>query len=171
MRILLALRALFFVALLPGGVSVYIPYRILVSTHAIGSGRSSIFSSLALAVAAVGAAILLWSVWEFFAAGRGTLAPVDPPRRLVITGLYQYTRNPMYNGVVLILLAEAWFFHSVSILEYAAVVLVFFNLFVLLYEEPVLAASFGGAYEAYRRSVPRGGFTPGPYRETTGTTA
>ena len=87
--------------------------------------------------------VLLASVWEFFAAGDGTLAPIDAPRQLVVSGLYRFTRNPMYNGVVAVLLGQAWFFSSVRLLEYAATVLVCFHLFVVLYEEPSLESRFG----------------------------
>ena len=100
---------------------------------------------------------------EFFAAGHGTLAPIDPPRQLVVSGLYRFTRNPMYNGVVAVLLGQAWFFSSVRLLDYAATVLVCFHLFVVLYEEPSLESRFGESYLSYRKAVPRWGFTVHPF--------
>ena len=77
----------------------------------------------------------------------------------------------MYNGVIAIILGEAWLFRSVSLVEYALVVLVLFHLFVVLYEEPALESQFGEAYRAYRRAVPRWGFTTRPFHESTGSTA
>jgi len=77
----------------------------------------------------------------------------------------------MYNGVLALLLGEAWLFGSVSLLEYALVVIILFHLFVVFYEEPALTAQFGESYGAYRRAVPRWGFTTRPYKEGTGSTA
>ena len=77
----------------------------------------------------------------------------------------------MYNGVLAALLGQAWFFGSTSLLQYAGFVLVAFHLFVVLYEEPTLEAQFQESYRAYRRAVPRWGFTTHPYEERTGSTA
>ena len=166
-ELFLAVRAAFFVLLLPGTVAGYVPFRILRATNHLHIPALSISAVAACVLAFVGAAVLLRCVWDFFAAGRGTLAPVDPPRQLVVCGLYRFTRNPMYNGVFVLLLGEAWFFGSTSLITYAACVLVGFHLFVVLYEEPALTAQFHRSYQAYRRSVPRWGFTIHPYRGET----
>jgi len=167
MRIWLALRALFFVILLPGTIAGYVPFRILRGQGLLRLPDLSVSSAAAAAVAVLGAAVLLVCVWDFFAAGQGTLAPVDPPRRLVVRGLYRITRNPMYNGVLAVLLGQAWLFGSFTLVEYAGAVLVGFHLFVVLFEEPVLTARFGDSYRRYRKSVPRWGFTVHPYSERT----
>jgi protein-S-isoprenylcysteine O-methyltransferase Ste14 len=170
MKLFLAIRALFFVALMPGTVAVYVPYRIALAAGRLRAPVASAASLAALALVVLGALVLLWCAWDFFDAGKGTLAPVDPPHALVVRGLYRYTRNPMYNGVLAMLAAEAWLVRSVGILEYALFVLTAFHLFVVLYEERTLAARFPAAYRAYRRAVPRWGFTVRPYRPNpTGT--
>lgn len=161
----LAVRALLFLVLIPGTVAGYIPYRIVRTTDWRPSMSLSLTSILSVCVIVVGLLVLLRCVWEFLAVGRGTLAPVDPPRRLVVTGLYRFTRNPMYNGVLAMLLGEAWLFRSTTLLRYAAVMFVLFNLVVLVYEEPALASQFGESYRAYRRKVPRWGFAVRPYPE------
>jgi protein-S-isoprenylcysteine O-methyltransferase Ste14 len=74
----------------------------------------------------------------------------------------------MYNGVLALILGEAWLFGSVSLLKYALLVLVLFHLFVVLYEEPALTSQFGESYRAYRLAVPRWGFTTRPFQEGTG---
>ena len=163
MRLLLGLRALLFLVLLPGTVTGYVPYRMLKNRNLLRFPEVSLTTVAAGVLLLAGATVLLLCVWDFFAAGKGTLAPVDPPRQLVVRGLYRITRNPMYNGVLAILLAEAWLFRSVALLEYAGAVLVAFHLFVVLYEEPALASRFGETYAAYRKHVPRWGFTLRPY--------
>jgi protein-S-isoprenylcysteine O-methyltransferase Ste14 len=163
MKAFLAIRSIFFVVLLPGTVAGYVPFRLLRSGGQLRWPALSLSACLAALTTLVGAVVLLASVWELFAAGHGTLAPIDPPRQLVVSGLYRFTRNPMYNGVVAVLLGQAWLFSSVLLLEYAATVLVCFHLFVVLYEEPSLESRFGESYLSYRKAVPRWGFTIDPF--------
>ena len=167
----LALRALFFVVLLPGTVAGYVPYQLLLASGQSRLPAIDLSTVCAYLLAALGALVLLRCVWDFFAAGKGTLAPVDPPRFLVVRGLYRYTRNPMYNGVLAVLLGEAWLFGSTSLVEYTLVVAVAFHLFVVLYEEPTLETAFEASYRAYRQAVPRWGFTRHAYRESTSSIA
>jgi len=110
----------------------------------------------------VGVIVLLRCVWDFFATGKGTLGPTDPSCVLVVGGLYRFTPNPMYNGVLAVIVGEAWLFDSVSLIKYALLVLVLFHLFVVLYEEPALTSQFGDSYRVYRRAVPRWGFRTRP---------
>jgi len=169
MRFFLALRAIFFVLLLPGSVAGYFPLEILRSENQLripAPGPSSISAAI---LVVVGAIVLLRCVWDFFATGKGTLAPVDPPRVLVAGGLYRFTRNPMYNGVFAVIAGEAWLFGSVSLIEYALLVLVLFHLFVVFYEEPELTSQFGESYGVYRRAVPRWGFRTRPFPDADDT--
>src|SRR5215471_2906883 len=154
MKAFLAARSIFFIILLPGTVAGYVPFRVLRSAGQLRWPTVSLSTCLAALIGLAGAAVLLASVWEFFAAGHGTLAPIDPPRQLVVSGLYRFTRNPMYNGVVALLLGQAWFFSSLLLLGYAATVLVCCHVFVVLYEEPSLESRFGESYLSYRKAVP-----------------
>jgi len=148
----LVLRSIFFALLLPGTVTLLLPYLIL-SRRAVPHWDA--IGLPGLVVILVGATILIWCIADFARLGRGTLAPVDPPKALVIRGLYRYVRNPMYVGVVLVLLGESALFRSASLLLYTAVFFLIANLFVIVYEEPNLRARFGESYEHYRRSVAR----------------
>ncbi|HKA40113.1 MAG TPA: isoprenylcysteine carboxylmethyltransferase family protein [Burkholderiales bacterium] len=98
---------------------------------------------------------LMWCVRDFYVSGRGTLAPWDPPARLVIVGLYRYTRNPMY--VSLLLFVGGWSVAAGSpvLAAYAAIVAVAFHLRVILHEEPWCAKTFGPEWSAYSARVPR----------------
>jgi protein-S-isoprenylcysteine O-methyltransferase Ste14 len=161
-NLLLALRSLFFVVLLPGTATVFVPRWILAER---GQGLPAAWGAreaLALVPIALGAAILLRCVWDFARQGRGTLAPIDPPRELVVGGLYRYVRNPMYVGVVTVLLGEAALFRSRALLVYAGLFWAATHLFIVLYEEQTLAARFGDSYARYRSAVRR--WLPGrPY--------
>jgi protein-S-isoprenylcysteine O-methyltransferase Ste14 len=110
---------------------------------------------LGIAIATAGAALALWCVVSFAWLGKGTPAPFDPPRHLVVRGPYRFVRNPMYIGASLALGGAALFYGSLPLLEYAVVFLFAASLFVLGYEEPRLRRTFGPEYEAYCRHVCR----------------
>jgi len=94
-------------------------------------------------------------VWDFARFGRGTPAPIDAPKRLVTRGLYRYTRNPMYVGVLTVILGWAVLFRAWALVAYALAVWSCFHSFIILYEEPHLRAQFGKEYEEYRVRVSR----------------
>ena len=94
-------------------------------------------------------------VRAFYVEGRGTLAPWSPPKHLVVSGLYRYSRNPMYVSVVLILWGWAAGFHSRALAIYVAAVMVAFHLRVVFGEEPWLARTHGEAWHRYKAAVPR----------------
>ena len=90
-----------------------------------------------------GVAGLLWCIWDFGRRGRGTLAPVDPPRFVVRTGPLPRLRNPMYLSVLVALAGEVLLFGSPLLLFWAAIVAITVHLFVVAYEEPTLRRQFG----------------------------
>ena len=103
----------------------------------------------------IGAGIYFWCLWDFAVTGRGTPAPIDAPKKLVVKGLYRYVRNPMYVGVLSLILAWATMYNSYELLKYAILMWVIFYMVVLIYEEPMLKRQFGESYERYRKSVRR----------------
>jgi protein-S-isoprenylcysteine O-methyltransferase Ste14 len=109
----------------------------------------------AVFVFALGAGIYVWTVRDFATTGRGTPAPIDAPKKLVVQGLYRYTRNPMYVGVLTVILGWALLFRAVTVVLYALVVATCFQLFVIFYEEPRLQREFGSEYADYRSRVGR----------------
>jgi protein-S-isoprenylcysteine O-methyltransferase Ste14 len=157
---LLFIRSLFWTILIPGAVTVYFPSLMVDKTSMPGAW--GFLQWLALPMATIGTVALLQCIVDFAVAGRGTLSPADAPRRLVVKGLYRYVRNPMYCGVLLVILAEAAFFKSVALLEYCAGWLLLMHFVVVLYEEPALRRQFGDSYNEYSRVVHR--WLPGrPY--------
>ena len=151
---MLALRSLLWTVLLPGMIAGYIPWRFFGVSQAAPRFADPL-DLLGLFVIATGVAILGACIWEFARRGRGTLSPVDPPKQLVVQGLYRYVRNPMYVGVSSILLGEALLTRSLALLGYWAAFFALANLFVMLYEEPALRSQFGDSYVRYTRDVGR----------------
>jgi protein-S-isoprenylcysteine O-methyltransferase Ste14 len=148
---LLALKNLLFTVLVPGVVAGCVPWLLMRGeTRAGGAG-----TALALSLFAAGGAIYFWCLWDFASFGRGTPAPIDAPKRLVVRGLYRYTRNPMYLGVLTVLLGWVVLFEALDLLLYAICVGSCFQLFVVYYEEPHLSRTFGESYQEYRSRVGR----------------
>jgi protein-S-isoprenylcysteine O-methyltransferase Ste14 len=155
----LFLKNLLFTVVVPGTVGVYVPLSLV-------SGRPAVSGPLravAIVLLLGGGAIYVWCVWYFAWFGRGTPAPIDAPIKLVVRGLYRYTRNPMYVGVLTAILGWGILFQSRSVLIYGLAVFGCFHLFVLFYEEPHLSRVFGDEYERYRARVNR--WLPGLRRQ------
>jgi protein-S-isoprenylcysteine O-methyltransferase Ste14 len=143
-------QALLAFLLLPGLVAFAIPLGFLApTTPDVG------FDAMALLPLTVGTALLLWCVRDFYTAGKGTLAPWAPPQRLVVTGLYRLSRNPMYIAVTLVLWGWALGFRSWPLTIYAIAVMAAFHLRVVFSEEPWLARTHGETWTNYRARVPR----------------
>ncbi len=147
---MLFVRALISFLVLPGTFAGLIPAWV-VSTDR-GRGHGLIFGVVPFAI---GVVMLLWCVRDFYVSGRGTLAPWDPPKRLVIVGLYRFTRNPMYAGILLLLTGWSLFAASSLLAGYAVMLAIAFHLRVLLYEEPRLKMQFSEEWAAYAATVPR----------------
>lgn len=146
-------KTLGFTVLIPGSVAVYVPMSIL--DHVGGPDIRIPFPWLAFLPLLCGLVFYLWSAYDFVASGRGTPAPVDPPKTLVVRGLYRVVRNPMYVGVMSVLIGEVWYFGSAALAGYSLCIFTLFSVFIRRYEEPTLARLFGDAYAAYCDSVPR----------------
>lgn len=103
----------------------------------------------------LGVVLLLWCVRDFYVVGKGTLGPWDPPRNLVMTGLYRLSRNPMYIAVVMILIGWAMMFRAQNLWVYAAAVALAFHVRVVLFEERYLAKTHGEEFTRYKARVGR----------------
>jgi protein-S-isoprenylcysteine O-methyltransferase Ste14 len=149
------LGSLVFLIVAPGTVAGLIPLwisRWRVQRPFLGAADLRL---LGAALVVLGGAALLDSFARFALRGLGTPAPVAPPRHLVVTGLYRHVRNPMYTGLVAAILGQALLFGDAALLGYALLVWLAVHLFVVLYEEPTLARTFGDEYAAFRANVPR----------------
>jgi protein-S-isoprenylcysteine O-methyltransferase Ste14 len=150
--VILFLKNLLFTILIPGTVAVYIPL-IIARGKVISLQPLLLVSGILFMV--LGATIYAWTVWNFASFGSGTPLPIDAPKKLVVRGLYRFVRNPMYLGVILVILGWVAIFAYGWLLLYALVVWVVMNLFVVVYEEPRLKELFGEDYESYRMAVGR----------------
>lgn len=149
------IRAITFSALFIGLVLVYLPGRFLAWSGMVRPPLIGTYQIAGMIVGMLGAALALWCILTFAFVGKGTPAPFDPPRRLVIRGPYRLVRNPMYIGAALGLLGAALFYQSWSLFLYTAIFLLLTHLFVIGYEEPTLRRNFGTEYIDYCGRVRR----------------
>lgn len=149
----LYLKNLFFIVLQPGLVVFYIPYLILNGELALN--LYSVRQLTGLFIFGIGLIIMLHCIYRFIVEGYGTISPFIPTKKLVVNGLYKYSRNPMYLGVLIMLLAECFISASFYLMTYSLLVFLLFNLFIILVEEPRLIKVFGKEYKQYKKKVRR----------------
>ena len=150
----LTLRSVLWTILFPGFFAGFLPWQYF-GVSAVRIDWTNVLHVAGLILVASGSALLIACIVEFARRGRGTLSPVDPPKELVVQGLYRYVRNPMYLSVSAIVLGEVLLTKSVPLFIYWIVWFACVNLFVMGYEEPYLRRQFGESYGAYTRSVGR----------------
>jgi protein-S-isoprenylcysteine O-methyltransferase Ste14 len=147
------IKTLLYMGSLHGFFTVYFPYRLSsLDAAALEMGWLRVF---AVPFWALGALTILRCSADLVHRGAGTPAHADPPRRLVVDGLYRHVRNPIYAGALLFQIGYILWFGSGWLLLYCLAFLLAFHTLVVAFEEPVLRHTFGTAYEEYCRSVPR----------------
>jgi protein-S-isoprenylcysteine O-methyltransferase Ste14 len=149
------IRTITYASLFIAVVLVFLPLKVL-QWSGIGApvefGASQAAGAL---LVLLGAAVALWCVFAFAIVGKGTPAPFDPPRSLVIRGPYRFVRNPMYIGAGTALAGAALFYVSPALLGFTALFFIITHLFVVIYEEPALRRTFGAEYDEYRKKAGR----------------
>jgi protein-S-isoprenylcysteine O-methyltransferase Ste14 len=153
------LRHLLSILLLPSVVTILVPY-LIVRSRLSDLNPVVNFTNLAAFLGggiliSLGLTLICATVWHFATVGRGTLAPWDPPRRLVVVGVYRHVRNPMISGVLLILFGEALALRSIALLTWAIAFFVINTTYIPLFEEQSLLRRFGEDYKTYCRNVRR----------------
>lgn len=146
--------AIFFVVV-PSVVAGVVPWLITGWEFRPALLGTEITRAVGVALILIGLPGLLDSFRRFVVDGLGTPAPVAPTESLVVSGLYRYVRNPMYVAVLAIILGQWLLFADLRLLLYGAAFWLVTHIFVIAYEEPTLRDSFGAAYDAYRKGVPR----------------
>jgi protein-S-isoprenylcysteine O-methyltransferase Ste14 len=144
------LRALAAFLILPGMVAFVVP--LLIAHY---DPWPAYASDTGLILMFIGVLVLLSCIRDFYVAGKGTLAPWDPPQQLVTIGLYRYSRNPMYIAVLIIIAGWAAYTGSHFVLVYGFVCAAIFHRRVVVHEEPWLGNKFGEDWQRYQRMVPR----------------
>jgi protein-S-isoprenylcysteine O-methyltransferase Ste14 len=151
---MVALKTLIFSILVPGSVAGFVPWLLLQGSGGAVLLLPSIWMVGFLPLL-LGVGLYFWCAGAFTFVGKGTPAPIDAPKVLVIQGPYQWVRNPMYIAVLSVVIGEAILFRSLLLVEYALLVWLVVHLFVVFVEEPSLRGQFGGSYETYLRTVRR----------------
>ena len=155
----LLLRHLLSIAVLPFTVTVIVPWVLARGngvTLRVGSSVVDLgVQAIGLLLVGVGLVLFSASLHQFIVRGRGTLAPWDPPKHLVVNGPYRYVRNPMISGVLFIVTGEACLLLSWPHAGWALTFFVINAIYIPLLEEPPLRDRFGAAYDEYCRHVGR----------------
>jgi protein-S-isoprenylcysteine O-methyltransferase Ste14 len=168
------LRHLLAIGLLPFVVTLVVPASIIRTSTTLNAGwdlpspLGLLPTLLGSVLVGLGVLLVYKTVSLFATVGDGTLAPWDPPRRLVVCGVYRRVRNPMLSGVFFMLLGEATLLGSPPLFVWFLVVFAVNALYIPLVEEPDLSQRFGEEYLAYKRNVPRWVPRLSPWTQETG---
>jgi protein-S-isoprenylcysteine O-methyltransferase Ste14 len=146
-----AAGSLLFLVVAPGFVTVLVPWWL---TGWEANAWWLPLRVLGAVLIAGGAAVVLGAFGRFVVEGLGTPAPVAPPERLVVGGLYRWVRNPMYVAVGATILGETLLFGQAVLFVELGVFALLVVAFVRLYEEPTLRRTYGAEHEDYLNSVP-----------------
>jgi protein-S-isoprenylcysteine O-methyltransferase Ste14 len=150
------------ILLLPVMVLLVIPGLILWRSgfDTLGPWRAVPSSKIILPIigiicACLGLLLIVTTIRLFMTVGKGTLAPWEPPQRLVVRGVYRHVRNPMMSGALIVLLGEAVLTASLPLFCWFAFAGVVYAIYIPLSEERGLVHRFGDEYLTYKRNVPR----------------
>jgi protein-S-isoprenylcysteine O-methyltransferase Ste14 len=141
-----------FFALAPGTVAILLPWAL--TGWRVGTELAWPLRLLGVGLIAIGVLVIVPAFVRFVVEGAGTPAPVAPPERLVVGGLYRYIRNPMYVAILLAIAGQALLLGRWILVGYEVLVAAVVVAFVKGYEEPHLGRRFGSRYDEYRRAVP-----------------
>jgi len=154
----LLIRALFSLVL-PITIIVIIPLFVILrfNNHLLtfNSVLSSILLILGLLLIFLGLLFVFYTNKSFLEIGKGTLAPWDPPNKLIIEGAYRYVRNPMISGVLMVVLGETLIFSSIELFLLFILFFIVNHIYFIYSEEPGLTKRFGNDYIEYKKNVPR----------------
>lgn len=147
------LKTTLYMGAMHGFFTFYLPYQLaLLDRRLFDLG---IWRYVAFPLWIVGTMIIIWCSIDIIRRGRGTPAHFDPPKELVITGLYCYVRNPVYLGALLVQLGYIFWFGSGVVISYFLLFFLAYHILIVFIEEPVLRNTFGAAYDDYMKRVPR----------------
>jgi protein-S-isoprenylcysteine O-methyltransferase Ste14 len=148
------------IIILPGTATVFVPAALLyISFVFFGESIAFLGNIIVLVVSIffvlVGFFLAETTTLLFFRFGKGTPAPWNPPKKLVVKGLYRYMRNPMITGIIFILFGEALLYWSLVLFIWAFIFLIANMLYFPFVEEKKLLKRFGKEYDEYTKNVPR----------------
>jgi protein-S-isoprenylcysteine O-methyltransferase Ste14 len=147
------LKTILYMGSTHGFFTLYFPY--LIAKNDIRSFHLGIFSYIAIPLWIMGAWIIVWCSVDMVRKGRGTPAHMDPPKQLIINGLYRYVRNPIYLGALMFHFGYILWFGSGWMIVYFLFFVLVYQILIVWVEEPILRHMFGEQYQAYCRQVPR----------------
>lgn len=146
-------KTVLYIGTLHGFFTFYFPYQLASRDKQLFD--IGVFHLGAFPLWILGTLIIIQCSVDIVRRGRGTPAHLDPPKELVITGLYRRVRNPIYFGAMLVHVGTILGFASALMILYTTLFIFSFHVLIVLFEEPVLRHTFGAAYEEYCRKVPR----------------
>ena len=147
------LKTIFYMGIMHGLFTFYLPYQISSYSRRFFDFGPLDFLSIPLWI--LGTFIIINCSWDMVRRGQGTPAHLDPPKQLIVTGMYRYVRNPIYLGALLTQFGYIVWFGSGLLIIYFLFFLLAFQILIVFIEEPILKNMFDGSYDEYCSNVSR----------------
>jgi protein-S-isoprenylcysteine O-methyltransferase Ste14 len=160
---MLWIKGIIFTILIPGTVAGFAPHWL--TMNRIPDVNLGYFRWVGIVLMIIGIIIYLLTAISFLLRGKGTPAIWftraigfiigEEPVKMVSSGLYKYSRNPMYIGVMTVVAGEGLFFQYSILLYYVLILFMMFHLVVVFIEEPHLENKFGKEYKEFKKRTRR----------------
>ena len=147
------IKTIVYMGIMHGFFTFYFPFQL--ALFDIRLFDFGIFRYVAFPLWCLGTLVIIWCSVDMIYKGRGTPAHYDPPKILIINGLYRYVRNPIYVGSLLVQLGYILWFGSGILILYFLLCVLAYQILIVFIEEPILRNKFGTIYDEYRKQVPR----------------
>ena len=147
------LKTILYMGSLHGIFTFYLPYQLALADKTLFD--FGVLHYLAFPLWLIGTLVIIWCSVDIVRGGHGTPAHFDPPKALIVNGLYRYVRNPIYVGALLVHLGYIVWFGSGIMMSYFLFFVLAYNILIVFVEEPILRNQFGVTYDEYSKSVPR----------------
>jgi protein-S-isoprenylcysteine O-methyltransferase Ste14 len=148
-----ALKTILYMGGMHGFFTFYLPFQLAQLDSPLFD--LGILRAIAFPLWIAGTWVIIRCTVDIIRRGRGTPSHLDPPKALIVTGLYRYVRNPIYVGALLVQLGTIAWSGSRLLILYFLCFTVALHVLIVFFEEPVLQNKFGAAYDEYRQGVPR----------------
>jgi protein-S-isoprenylcysteine O-methyltransferase Ste14 len=147
------LKTILYMGGMHGFFTVYFPVQL--ASHDEPFADFAWFKYSAVLFWLLGAWIIVHCSMDIIRRGGGTPAHLDPPKQLLIAGIYRHIRNPIYLGALIVQVGYIFWFGSALAILYAFLFFLAFHFLIIAVEEPILKSTFGADYEEYQKKVPR----------------
>jgi protein-S-isoprenylcysteine O-methyltransferase Ste14 len=143
------------ILLIPLITLAFLPYLFIYYNLAVWPESLGVWQIIAVLLILSGLFLIFWVSFAHARHGKSTPLLFSTPKKFVATDPYTFSRNPMYVGMLVVLVGEALLLQAPWMLAFTALIFIIFFFYVKFEEEPKMTRRFGASYQDYMKKVPR----------------